>query len=352
MYFSAKVNGVFHLWRQRSPDGTPEQLTSGPTEEEGVAVAPDGRSLFTSLGTVQSAVWVHDARGDHEVSGEGNAFVPSGPPVVSQPFSADGRKLLYLVRQGTRHVGVDQRSGALWMVDLESERRTPLFPGFDVTAYDLSRDGARVVFSALDDLGRSHLWLGRLDGQLPPRQISAVEGDGPRFGPRDDIYFRGGDTVAHYIFRLSSSGEPQRAVVEPILYFLGASPDGEWLLARVAPSAYGGNNVAAFSAKDGRAVPVCVDCEADWAPDGHTFVIRDFPPQKSLLIPLVKGDVLPRLPATGLRSEAELAALDDVVEVEGGRYPGLDPTQYALYEVHDSAKYLSHSARVVHTPWH
>ena len=170
MYFSAKVNGVFHLWRQRPPDGTPEQLTSGPTEEEGVAVAPDGRSLFTSLGTVQSAVWVHDARGDHEVSGEGNAFVPSGPPVVSQPFSADGRKLLYLVRQGMRHVGVDQRSGALWMVDLESERRTPLFPGFDVTAYDLSRDGTRVVFSALDDLGRSHLWLGRLDGQLPPRQ--------------------------------------------------------------------------------------------------------------------------------------------------------------------------------------
>ena len=333
MYFSAKVNGVFHLWRQRSPEGTPEQLTSGPSEEEGIAVAPDGRSLLTSLGTVHSAVWVHDARGDREVSGEGNAFVPSFPPVMSQPFAADGRKLLYLVRQGTRHVGVDQRSGALWMVDLESARRTPLFPGFDVTAYDLSRDGARVVFSALDDLGRSHLWIGRLDGQLPPRQISAVEGDGPRFGLHDDIYFRGGENAAHYIFRLTAAGETQRALVEPILFFLGASPDAEWLLARVAPSAYAGSNVVAFSAHDGRAVTLCADCEPDWAPGGRAFVLRDFLPQKSLLIALAPGETLPRLPATGLRSEADVAAMAGVVETEGRQYPGLDATQYAYMKV-------------------
>jgi hypothetical protein len=297
-------------------------------------VAPDGRSLFTSLGTVQSAVWLHDRHGDREISAEGNAFVPAYPPVMSQPFSADGRRLLYLVRQGTRHVGVDQRSGALWMVDLESERRTPLLPGFDVTAYDLSHDGARLVFSALDDMGRSHLWLGRIDGQLPPRQISSVEGDGPRFGLHDDIYFRGGDNVAHHIFRLSAAGgETQRAVAEPILYFLGASPGGEWLLARVAPSAHAGNNVVAFSAKDGSAVPVCADCEADWAPGGQAFVIRDFPPQRSLVITLAPGEALPRLPATGLRSEADVAALADTVEVEGRRYPGLDATQYAYMKV-------------------
>ena len=334
MYFSARVNGVFHLWRQRSPDGLPEQLTSGPSEEEGIAVTPDGRSLFTSLGTVQSAVWLHDRRGDREVSAEGNAFVPAYPPVMSQPFSVDGRRLLYLVRQGTRHVGVDQRSGALWMVDLESDRRTPLLPGFDVTAYDLSHDGARVVFSALDDLGRSHLYIARLDGQLTPRQISVIEGDGPRFGLHDDIYFRGGNEAVHHIFRLSADGgEAQQAVAEPILYFMGASPGGEWLLARVAPSAHAGNDVVAFSTNDGRAVPVCADCEADWAPGGHAFVIRDFPPQKSLLIPLVAGESLPRLPATGLRSEADVAALADVVEIEGRRYPGLDATQYTYVKV-------------------
>jgi hypothetical protein len=43
MYFTANPGGVNHIWRQRFPDGQPEQITSGPTEEEGMAMAPDGR---------------------------------------------------------------------------------------------------------------------------------------------------------------------------------------------------------------------------------------------------------------------------------------------------------------------
>src|SRR5262249_44664511 len=159
------------------PDGTPEQLTNGTSEEDGIAIAPDGRSLFTSLGTARSAIWIHDERGDREVSAEGNAFVPTLAPVMSQPFSADGRKLFYLVRQEAQRAGLDQRSGALWVTDLETERRELLLPGFDVIAYDVSRDGKRIVFAALDSMGMSHLWLARLDGQLLPRQISPLQAD-------------------------------------------------------------------------------------------------------------------------------------------------------------------------------
>jgi Tol biopolymer transport system component len=36
MYFSAVQNGESHLWRQRFPDGTPEQLTFGPNQESGM----------------------------------------------------------------------------------------------------------------------------------------------------------------------------------------------------------------------------------------------------------------------------------------------------------------------------
>jgi len=50
MYFSSETAGSFHTWRQGFPDGTPEQITSGVNEEEGVAVALDGRSLITSVG--------------------------------------------------------------------------------------------------------------------------------------------------------------------------------------------------------------------------------------------------------------------------------------------------------------
>ena len=56
MYFSEEVDGSHHLWRQPFPNGEPEQITSGPTEEDGIALAPDGRSLITSIGMGQSAV--------------------------------------------------------------------------------------------------------------------------------------------------------------------------------------------------------------------------------------------------------------------------------------------------------
>ena len=50
MYFSADRGDGYHIWRERFPNGVPEQLTLGPTEEEGIAVSPDGRSLVTSAG--------------------------------------------------------------------------------------------------------------------------------------------------------------------------------------------------------------------------------------------------------------------------------------------------------------
>ena len=44
VYLSSNKGGRFHFWRQRVAGGEPEQITSGPTEEEGIAMALDGRS--------------------------------------------------------------------------------------------------------------------------------------------------------------------------------------------------------------------------------------------------------------------------------------------------------------------
>jgi Tol biopolymer transport system component len=67
MYFGAAVGGQRHLWRQRFPNGESEQITFGAAEEEGVAVAPDGRSLITSVGVRESAVWIHDLKGERAI---------------------------------------------------------------------------------------------------------------------------------------------------------------------------------------------------------------------------------------------------------------------------------------------
>ena len=88
MYFAAVVGGASHLWRQRFPDGAPEQITFGPLEEEGIAVAPDGRSLVTSIGMRRSAVWIHDAAGERAIVSEGYASAPR--------LSRDGTRVFYL----------------------------------------------------------------------------------------------------------------------------------------------------------------------------------------------------------------------------------------------------------------
>ena len=89
MYFGATVDGSSHLWRQKFPDGKPEQITFGPLEEEGIAVAPDGRSLVTSVGTRRSAIWIHDKAGERAISSEGHALAPR--------LSRDGTRVFFLL---------------------------------------------------------------------------------------------------------------------------------------------------------------------------------------------------------------------------------------------------------------
>jgi hypothetical protein len=112
---------------------------------------------------------------------------------------------------------------------------------------------------------------------------------------------------------------------------MGLSPDAQWLTARVVsawPEEYSRGAVVAYPAKGGRAVPVCVECETDWTPDGKAFVVRGLANQRTLVIALAPGESLPRLPTGGLRSEADASGLH--VEAGGGfQYPGRDASQYA-----------------------
>jgi len=109
IYLSAETSEGSHIWRQKLEGGSPEQLTSGPTTEEGIAVAPDGKSLITFVGASQFTITLHDSKGERQVSTEGNASEPL--------FSPDGSKLYYsVVASGGAHpIG-----GELWAADLVS----------------------------------------------------------------------------------------------------------------------------------------------------------------------------------------------------------------------------------------
>ena len=113
IYLTAETD-AFHIWRQRFPDGKPEQFTFGPTSQEGIAMAPDGKSLITAVGSQDHTVWLHDKDGDHQISSEESTSSPA--------FSSDGRNLYFLKANGQTH------GEELWIKDLIVERRRRFCP--------------------------------------------------------------------------------------------------------------------------------------------------------------------------------------------------------------------------------
>ena len=324
MYFSADAGDGFHIWRQRFPDGAPEQLTSGPTEEQGLAVASDGRSLITSVGLVQRSVWIHDVSGERQISLEGYAFLPS--------LSADERKVLFRV---TRTVGTGQTPSELWMVEVASGQKQRLFPGQLVTGYDLSRDD-RVVAAVVEGEGRTGVWRAWLDGREPPRRIPGADGDNPRFLRDREILFRVPEGNTAFLYRLRDDGAGRARVGESSTgtVFGFASPDGEWL-SRIGPNNVNIELLSTIGKASRPLLPYSQASRLRWSPDGTRVALSiqygqasAFGTGRTYVLPLAKGSVLPPIPEGGFRTEADVAALPGVEvlplgDVSLGSSPGV-----------------------------
>jgi eukaryotic-like serine/threonine-protein kinase len=323
MYFSADAGDGFHIWRQRFPDGPPEQVTSGPTEEEGIAVAADGKSLITSVGLNQRSVWVHDATGDRQISLEAYAFWPL--------LSADGQKICFRVTRGTAS-GLSPSE--LWMVELSSGQKRRLFAGQLVTGYDVSRDD-RVVASVVEDDGQTRLWLAWLDGRDLPQRIPQSEGDNPRFGRAGEILFRVPEGKTAFLYRIRETGSGREKISEVLGNTFGTvSPDGEWL------SVTGGDSPTLHSTSGKAPIRILPSQSSRlrWSLDGRRayFSIQylqssAFGVGRSYVLRLSAGSVLPPVPAGGFRTEADIAALPGVEVLPYGDLAlGPTPSVYAF----------------------
>ena len=301
MYFSSDSGGAFHTWRQRFPDGQPEQITSGPTEEEGLALAPDGRSFITAVGLTQSSIWLHDGGGDRQISLEGYAFEPK--------FTPDGKRLLYNVRKGA--------SIELWVAELDSGRSEPLLPGFAVArtgygSYDISPDGRQVVVASPDGDGKLRLWLASLDRRSPPRQIPNIEGEQPVFGATGEIFFRSVEGTSAFLYRVQKDGGQLRKAFDvPVVALSGESPDRNWL-------ALGTGGVVIFRVDGGAPLRTQIQASATtlkWSGDGkHLFVQGKGGANldKAYVLPLAAGHLVPESIVRGLPSEPEILKLPGV----------------------------------------
>jgi len=255
MYFTVDTwTSGFHIWRQRFPDGAPQQLTpSGASEEEGLAMMPGGKSFITTAGTQQSVVWLHDEKaGEKQITSEGYSFFPT--------LSRDGKKVYCLRRAaGSR----SYFSGELWVTDVTTGAAERLFPGLVLTHFSISQDEKKVVFATEQGQTRSGIWVGWLDRTQAPRQLTFGGEYRAFFGKPGQIVYLGTQSSPK-IMSINEDGGGQVALSDlDIMQLQSVSPDGRWAFVGVAqPASHGDRNVMSLAVplEGGVPITVCDNC--------------------------------------------------------------------------------------------
>jgi len=315
MYFSAEVQGASHIWRQRFPDGTPELLTFSPVEEDGIAVAADGQSIVTSIGTRHSSLWLRSPSGERLLSSEGYAVRPA--------FSPDGTRLYYLLRRTSEWGVVELR-----VMDLATQKSDRLLPDFSIVDFAISTDEKEVAATRMADDGALEIWVAALDRRTAPRKV-VQGGDSVAFGANRDLVFRSSDGHSNAMDRIGIDGQNRVRLSDNIaVNTLRTSPDGRWTTF-LGPLGDGHEGTIAVPVYGGADKPICYSaCEPMWSPDGASLYLGlGFEPRRSvLLIPLPPGRSLPDFPeGTGeaLPLWRKLPGVRLLDQQEG--IPGLDP---------------------------
>jgi Tol biopolymer transport system component len=332
VYMTSNASGEPQIWRQRFPQGKPEQVTFGPAEAAGIAVAPDG-SIVTSIGLSQGSIWVHENGEDRPVSGEGDAELPAwGDGFPSSVFSPDGATLYYLVKKG---VSRGFASGELWAASIRTGANASVLPGMAITSYDVSPDGSEIVFAAIEAGKGSKIWHTRIDRREPPRQIASMQAFGPVFGVGRNVYFRGVTGGTSYIFRTDlTTGATEKFRPEAVENSPAISPDRNWVIVTTAFEGRGTTEPSkAYPVEGGDPMNLCSQCFVSWSRDASTIyftVAGEMGSSKSLAVPLRRGQMLPALPRGGFATLKDGQALPGARVIERPIvYPGTAAGVYA-----------------------
>lgn len=331
MYFSADTGGGFHTWRQRFPDGKPEQVTSGVTEEHGISFAPDGKSFVTSVGESQSALWVHDSKGERQITFEGYAYLPS--------FSEDASRLYYLQRSNALRQFV---SGELWTVDLSSGKKQRLLPDLMMENYSVSPDGKQVVFVNAASPGRT-LWIASTDGSVPARRLVNQECNRALFAPGGDVYFAGGEGQGMYLQKIRTDGTGlQRVIPEKAMFLYDISPDGNWL----AVWTTAGTDIKIYRSDGSDPKLICTGCASggaqergitppivSWSRDGKEFYLYSEDLHEIFAVLLKPGQPLPPIPQSGISWRAAPPPIAAMQTIPQRAFMSPDPKVYAYLQV-------------------
>jgi Tol biopolymer transport system component len=335
MYFGANAGRGMHIFRERFPEGSVEQITFGPTEEKGLTISPDGRSLISAVTTEERNVWVHLPAGDQPVSSDGFTDQPS--------FSEDGRKVLYLWRSDPPTGAFF--SGELRATELDTNNTERILPGIQMEEYSVSSDGKLVIFTVLDKGRKPHLWIAPIDRRVPPRQLSppnAPEESQGQFGPKGEIFFVSLEQGVAALFRLRKEGGNREKIPSPPVIALSAvSPDGQWLVANVASASAKATDVTvAYALGEGTPMQLCdFRCYVAWSPDSKFLYVTPAgiggaKAESTYAIELTQEKMFPpELLVPGQSLETKLNSLKGVQKITKAIAPGPNPSVYSFLDV-------------------
>src|SRR5262245_8161223 len=229
MYLSSNSGGGFHIWRQKYPDGVPERITSGPTEQEGTAVTPDSKYLITSMGLQQASIWLQEQTAARQLTSEGFTALPTMLP--------SGDRMFYLIRTGSR----GYVSGELWSLNLKTGEKERVLPGRVMTNYSISADGRRVVFISAGSESGDGVWTADLDRGSSPRQLTREGELRAHFGAPGEIVYLKQLNEIRRLYRMQEDGAgAEQITTEPIVNLVTVSPDGRFAVATVPGKGQGG----------------------------------------------------------------------------------------------------------------
>ena len=314
MYFSSNAGGgAFHVWRQRYPDGAPEQITFGPTEQEGTALTPDGKYLITSMGLQQASISLKDSSGERQLTSEGYAMLPTMLP--------SGDRMFYLMRTGSRGYA----SGELWSLNLATGEKERALPGRVMANYSISTDGRQVVFTSGGSASDDGIWVADLDRRTPPRQLTRGGAFRAFFGAPGEIVYISAQAERRYLYRMHEDGSGVEQIrPEPLTHLIAVSPDGHWA---VVPETRidGALRLHFVSLRGEESMTVCENCVAfgfgpnrvqgdpiTWSMDGKSLFVSlqyfGMGMEKTVVLPYRSDVPLAALWPRGLRSEQDVAA--------------------------------------------
>ena len=298
MYMSVVIGNQSHIWRQKFPDGQPEQLTFGPTSQEGIALASDGKSFVTAVGSRDSTVWIHDKDGDQPISSEGN--------VSAAAFSADGKSLYYLLSNG------QSSASELWIKDLASGKTERVLSSISSKSYSVSRDGNQVVYASNDPNGISSVWVAPTNRRSSPVRISpaGATDDSPTFLADGDVVFRSVEGGSNFLNRMKSDGSArQRITSQTVIDLLSVSPDGRWIVASGAgPNSEHYAQTKVFAADGSKVLPFCEGyCVMTWDCSGKFAYVnyKEVAMKQGVYVMPVQENGLPKLPAGGIMQKED-----------------------------------------------